>query len=780
MFGNYFKVAWRNLVKHKLFSFINIFGLASGMVICLLALMRIKSAYDYDTFHPHANLTYRINTVVARKGGPQQLTAFSPLPLALFLKKTHPEIEGCTRILFSDDAIATDVKSLPAKEAFVDPDFYNIFGFRLAKGTPATAPQTVVLTPETATRFFGKADPIGQTLKLGSQGDFIVTGVLAQPPHPSHLNFDVLAAMPVTNNQFTDWLDEAAYTYVHLKEGTSKATLATIIRDASSEAARLNTDKNKTVYFEAQSLYAITPAMKPIITVADEIPFRNLVALASIGGVILLLAFFNYVNLTLARSLDRAREVGVRKVAGAVRRQLVFQFLCESVLTALFAFFMALLMLKPLMALPTIQRLVYNVALDAKLWTLFAFFAIATGLVAGWIPARVLSRFQPVRVLKGAFNAKLFGGVGLRKAMTVLQFALSLAAMVMLTVFYTQSHYMATADYGFNRERMLTLPVQAGSYERTATAFAGIAGVELVSATSELFGFFGGDNKFIRQEQGGDSLAASIYSVTPSFIQAMGLEFVAGSNLPIDNAERAATFVVVNEETSRRLKFKNALDAVGKEIRMGDSNLYRISGVVKDFHYASFQRAIRPLLLVYNPAWFRDLNLTIATGAEQTIVPKLEAAWKKLYPHQAFEIKWFDKQLYDQHLHEDDLVFIGLLTGMALSIACLGLLGMVIYTTKNRAKEVSIRKVMGADVWQIVTVVAKEFFVLLLIAICIGLPLGSLAGIKFLQQYAYRIPVGVSVLGGCAAALLCLGSLTIGWQTYRTAIANPVKNLRTE
>ncbi|HUQ97201.1 MAG TPA: ABC transporter permease [Chitinophagaceae bacterium] len=778
MLTNYLKIALRNLMKNKAFSLINILGLASGMAICLLALMRIKSAYDYDTFHPNAALTYRINTVVARKGSIQQLTAFSPLPLAAFLKKNNPQIERCTHILFSDEAIATDAKSLPAKEAYVEPDFYNIFGFRLAKGAPATAPQTVVLTPETAKRFFGKADPIGQIVKLGNRGDFIVTGVLAKPPHPSHLSFDVLATMPETSNQFTNWADETAYTYVQLKKGTSKATLGNIIRGASGEAAGLNTDKNKALFFKAQQLAAITPAMTPIITVADEIPFRNLVALALIGSVILLRAFFNYVNLTLARSLDRAREVGVRKVAGALRSQLIYQFLTDSLLTSVLAFFGALLLLNRLRNLPTIQRLTYDVSEDGKLWALFALFAIGTGLVAGWIPARVLSSFQPVRVLKGKFNAKLFGGVGLRKAMTITQFALSLAAMVTLTVFYTQSHYMATADYGFNRDRILTLPVQADSYKRTATAFAGITGVELVSATSELFGFFGGDNKFIKQEN--DSLAASFYSVTPSFIQAMGLQFVAGSNLPVSNTEREATFVVINEETCRRLKFENPIDAVGKEIRISDSITYRVSGVVKDFHYASFQRFIRPLLMVYNPALFRNLNLKIAAGAVQTIVPKLQATWKKLYPHQALEMTWFDKQLYYQHLHEDDLVFIGLLTGMALSIACLGLLGMVIYTTKNRAKEVSIRKVLGADVWQILTVVAKEFVFMLLIAICIGLPLGSFAGIKFLQQYAYRIPLNAVLLTGCASSLLLLGCITIGWQTYHTAVANPIKNLRTE
>lgn len=784
MLRNYFKVAWRNLVKHKLFSLINIFGLASGMTVCMLSLMQIKGAYDYDTFHPHADRSYRINTIVTNKNGQQVTAGYTPLPLGDYLKKSYPQIAYCTRIIFSSGDMATEAKTLPAKQAFVDADFYSIFGFRLKTGSPATAPQTVVLTGETATRFFGAENPVGQRIRLGTSGDFTVTGVLAAPPHLSHLQFDVLASMPVNGqeNKLTDWSDETGgYTYVQLKTGTLEKELPLIMQNASNEAARLVSPLlNRSFRFEAQSLQDIVPAMKPIFTTTNEIPFRNLVAFAAIGAAMLLLAFFNYINLTLARSLDRAREVGIRKVAGARRRELVLQFLTESVLTAVLAFLMAQLLLNELCTLPTIERLTHFVSQDVRLWLLFALFTIVTGLVAGWIPARVLSSFQPVRVLKGKFNAKLFGGIGLRKAMTVTQFAVSLTALVTLLVFYKQSTYMATADYGFTRTGIINMSLPAASYARTAAAFAAVAGVAQVSATSEPFGFFGGDRKFVKREKQGDSLSASYYSVTPSHIQTMGLTLVAGENIPVTNTNEAAHFVVVNEEACRELKFENPLDAIGKEVWVTDSTAYRISGVVNDFHYASFQRFINPLVLAYNPAEFRTLNLKITAGAEKQIESKLQAAWKSLYPHERFEMDWFDKTLYDQNLHEDDLIFIGLLTGMALSIACLGLLGMVVYTTKNRAKEVSIRKVMGAAVWQIMVVVSKDFFALLLIAVCIGLPVGSLAGMKFLQQYAYRIPISVGLLAGCAGVLLLLGGITIGWQTFRTAMANPVKNLRTE
>ncbi len=787
MLKNYFKIAWRNLFKHKLFSFINIFGLASGMTVCMLVLINIKGAYDYDTFHPDSDRSYRITTNLMRKNGEHLLCASSPLALGEYLKSNYNTIDKCTRVHLSSSEVTGNNKKLYMHEAFVDGDFYKIFGFRLISGSPATAPHTVVLTSETAERFFGKENPVGKTIAIGDSNDFTITGILGKPPYPSHLRFDLLASLStlpmLREGKFlNDWNNEsAAYTYVQLKPGVSITTLDKILNDVTKQTNKFFlTATDKKYEFSLQPLDDISPGTKPMYNITDEPIFPNLVAFAFIGLAMLLLAFFNYVNLTLARSLDRAREVGVRKVAGALKHHLVLQFLSESVLIALFAFGLALLQLRLISGLQIVQNLIGKVLLDKTVWLSFIVFTILTGLLAGWIPAKVLSSFQPVEVLKGKLNTQLFGGVGLRKTLTVIQFAVSLIALITLLIFYKQSNYMATADYGFERERILNIRLPEHSYQRVATAFSLTPGIEQVSGTSELFGFFGGDHRFIKREKVSDSLAAAYFSVTPAFINNMGMKLLAGENLPVTNSERGTHFVVINEEAVRKLQFKNPFEATGKYVWLNDSTYYIVAGVVKDFHYASFSRSIQPLLLAYKPDEFKILNLKVAKGAERFIIPRLEKTWKKLYPHQPFEAEWFDKELYQRHLHKDDLLFMGLLTSMSLSIACLGMLGMVIYTTQNRAKEVGIRKVMGAKVWQVILTISKEFMGLLLLSVCIGLPLGFLVGTGFLQQYIYRIPIGFGILAGSAAALLGLGALTIGWQTYRTASTNPVKSLRTE
>jgi putative ABC transport system permease protein len=786
MIYNYLNIAWRNIVRHKLFSFINIFGLASGMTVCMLAMIKIKDAYDFDNFHPNSDRTYRIITDLKRKNQEHFLYASSPRPLAGYLKSNYDVVDKSTAVSFRNDEVTANNKKLAVKEAYVDPDFYRIFGFKVISGMPATRPQTALLTAETAEKFFGKHDPAGKIVTIDSK-DFLITGILAKPPSSSHLRFDLLASAAMIpslkeKNINEDWADEnAAYTYIQLKAGVSEQDLQNVLKSVSKQANTvLIPSVGKNFVFDAQPLGRISPGNLPMHNLTAEPILPNLIAFALIGLSILLLAFFNYVNLTLASSLDRAREIGIRKVAGAVRYDLVLQFLTESVLAAIFAFSLAYIQLRAISMLPTVQNIIGEASQDKTLWIYFILFTIISGLIAGWIPARVLSGFQPVRVLKGKFNASLFGGIGLRKTLIVIQFSASLIAIVILVVFYRQSVFMATADYGFENDRILNIELPEHSYEKAAAAFAAVPGIESVSGTSGLFGISREKTEFMKPGKISDSVNVAYFSVTPSFVSNIHLRMVAGENLPTASSGSPIRDVLLNEEACRELYFKDPSNVIGKFIWANDSIKYIVKGVVKDFHYANFLRPIQPLLLVNKPDEFKILNLKVTAGTTETMLASVEKTWKKLYPDQPLRAGWFHRQLYDHNIHSDDLMFIALLTIMALSIACLGLLGMVIYTTKNRSKEVSIRRVIGAGLWQLIVVISREFVALLVLSVCIGLPIGFLAGREFLQQYAYRIPVSFNILAGSAAALLFFGGITIGWQTYRSALNSPLKNLRTE
>ncbi len=784
MFKNYFKIAWRNLRKHKVFSLINILGMSAAMAICILMLSKIKSIYDYDNFHPNAANTYRIITNLERKKGEHLFVASSPLALGPYLQNNYPQLQKFTRVCFKETIVKADDKSFPARTAFVDPDFYKIFGFKISSGAPALNSQTIVVSQDLATRFFGKDDPIGKTITTPDYGPFVISGILEKNKYPSHLKFDMIAPISLYNSQIPidNWPDEAAgYTYIQVKKEVSKKSINSFLTGLNNLVNKIFLKGyDKQMMFEAQPLKSITPAMHPIYNTADEPPFSVIIFLATLGAIILLLSFFNYINLMLARSLDRAREVGVRKVVGALKSNLMHQFLVESVLLTLIAFVLALVEYNFLKPLPALEGLTRDVVQDSTLWIYFIAFALLTGLTAGWIPAKVLSRFKPVDVLKGKLHVRLFGGMGLRRALTVAQFAASFIALVTLVIFFKQSNFMATAEYGFARERIINLRLQGYDYNLLSSSMLSVQGVQGVSGSSGLFGFSEDDRKFIKQRPGDDSIAASYFSVSPSFITTMQLKFIAGKNLPEHFRNTDNGFIVLNETACRLMKFKYPVESIGQLIYLNDSLQYQVAGIVKGFHFQNFQHAIAPLVLVNNPNEFKTLALKINPGADQSVLSRIEKRWKALNPHAPISVHWYESDLYNQHSHTDDIIFIGLLTGIALLIACLGLLGMVIYTTKNRQKEIGIRKVLGADFGQLIYIISKEFIGLLLISITIGLPIGILFGKRFLQQYAYQIPISFFLLSGCAIAMLLIGFLTIGWQTYKAAFANPVESLRRE
>ncbi|RAJ95443.1 putative ABC transport system permease protein [Larkinella arboricola] len=794
MFYSYLVIAFRNLWKHRLFSFINVVGLASGMMVCLLALIDIKGAFDYGNFHPHSDRTYRVLTDVTSSDNQMVAFASTPMPLADVLKREYGFVEQTTQVIRDYAELTVDGKKLVDTYCAVDPAFFTVLGYKLASGQPAIAPRTAVLTPQTAEKFFGLSNPIGKVIHHQELGAITVTGVFQPLPTRSHLEFGLVVSMSTrsTENQKreqTDWKQyKAGYTYVRLKEGASVEALEKAlptITARNTKGIQWKTEKSYT--FRPQSLATLSPAFEELQMSTWEPTWGKLATEMAVGLITLLLAVFNYVNLTLARSLSRAREVGIRKVSGAVRWQLMSQFMAESVILSVFALGVAYLLLRLIEPMPFVQQwLIGGVELNPTLWAVFVGFSIVTGLLAGFVPAHVLSGFRPAQVLRSQTGLKVFKGITLRKSLIVAQFTIALIAMIALLSVARQQNYMATADYGFRSEGILNIPLNTVPYQRLANELNRIPGVERVSATSELFGSHGGEyRKVRRQKTGGDSTAVFITAVDQHFIANMDLTLLAGQNSPEMTTDTAGEgspgrFVLVNEEAVKAFRMGNPREMVGQTLWLNDSTEVQIAGVVKNFQFTTFSWAIKPLILSYQPKQFRYVNVRIADGAPEATLAKVQGVWKHLNPHQPFTGEWYRDFLYKRHSHEDDVNFMGLLTALAFSIACLGLLGMVTYTTETRVKEVGIRKVMGAEVRQIIWLLSWDFVKLLLIAGGIALPLGYLAGMAFLINFAYHVSIGFETLGGCIGLLLGLGGLTIGFRTYRAALSNPADSLRNE
>ena len=795
MLTNYLKIAWRNLWKHRLFSFINVFGLASGMLVCLLAMIDIKGAFDYDSFQPNRDRTYRVITDATTKTNDLQSFATTPLPLASALKQDYPFVEGATRIIRSYGEVTASHKQLPVVFSAVDPDFFRLFGFKLTVGQPAVAPQTVVLTQKTAQRFFGTVNPVGKIMQHSVFGALTITGVFALPPAKSHLDFDIIVSTATLSGsawqrRLTDWTQYAdgytrSYTYVLLKPGTRAETLNSALQGLASRATKgLRFTSEKGYTLRSQPLTQLSPPREDLMNSTSEPSAGKLETELGVGLLTLLLAMFNYVNLTLARSLSRAREVGIRKVSGALRWQLMGQFMAESVVLSILGLGLAYGMLQVVKPMPFVQQwLIGGVQWEQSgtVWLVFVLFSIVAGLLAGLLPARVLSGFEPAQVLRSQTGLRVIRGISLRKSLIVAQFSISLLAMIVLLALARQQHFMGIANYGFQRDGILTIPLGGLPPRQLTDEVSRLAGVSRVAATSSLFGGRGDSWQMVRRQRtNGDSSGADVFSATASLVPTVELTLVAGQNLPVSMSDSAGRFVLINEEAVRAFRFGKPAAAVGQTLWLNDSIDVQVAGVLKDFNASSMAMKLKPLLIQYKPDAFRYLNVSVTGSNPEAIRADIARIWKRLNPYEPFAGMWYDDFLRDRHNNTDDISFMALLLGLAMSIACLGLLGMVTYTTALRTKEVGVRKVMGASQGQVVWLLSWDFVRLLLVAGAIALPLGYLAGSFLLMNFAYHVTLGFGSLGLCFGTLLLLGGLTIGWRTYRAAAANPADSLRSE
>ena len=797
MFKSYLKVAIRNLQKNKLVSFINIFGLGLSMSIGLIVMIRLQDDFSYDLFHPNGDRVYRILSTYTKKTGEQWKMASTPLPLYKKIQADATAIESSVSLYPALHGKGTAAgKEIYLNGAFTESSFFQVFGFSLAAGNPATSlekPNTVVISKNTADRFFGTENPLGKIITLDNGTDFMVTGVLNEPPGKSHISFDVLASeasiagmeqKKILPNKSSDWFAfNASYTYVLLK---SKNELGKLKNEIQSIAAELNrTNKDGQAAFSTQSLSKITPGSEELYNDMSRASWGKSYFEIGVAFIILLAASFNYTNLTTARALTRAKEVGIRKVTGARRSQIFFQYITEAVVLAFLALGFAWILLSFIIEyapfndgyefVPSSFR--YNAVLVG--WSLL--FALFTGLLAGTAPAWILSSFTPVRVLKNLSTAKIFGKVSIQKTLIVFQYSLSLTIIIFLFAFYQQFAYMAAADPGFKRDNVLVMPLNGMDEAIAAQEIAAVNGVQSVSAVSASFGaHFSGTNMPVWISNKADAMLLNYYYANPAFIRDMHFKLLAGNNFPATNETAKERYMLINEQAALLLGFRDYSKAIGQQVWINDSSKLEIAGVLKNFNYENAGVPIKALAFRNKANTNKYLYISTAQAGSPTIPARIGQALKNIAPSQSFTFSWLHEDLDKSNSQAATIALLGYIAFMVVAIATLGLTGLVIYTVEVKRKEISIRKILGAEKKQLVNMLSGGFVKLLFIAGLIAVPLGYTAGKLFMQNFVVRSNFGIVTALSCFIFLLAIGLTTIVSQTYRAAKANPVKDMRME
>ncbi|MBG9377564.1 ABC transporter permease [Panacibacter sp. DH6] len=772
-------------MRHKLFSFINIFGLSLSLLVCLLIMSQVLEDLSYDTFSPYAHNTYRVLTNITElKNKKQYQLASSPLPLKGELQRNEQVVQYATQLYPALKGNATfEGKKLPVNAAFTDASFFKVFGFGLLSGNEDDAlavTNGIVISKATAQKFFGNANPVGKTLDFGKMGLYQVTGVLKDNPGKSHLDFDayasilateqlrksnVLPALSASWNTLND-----GYTYAVVKPGISSAAFQGLLSRIQQRPELRSAEGS--ISFTAQPLLDIVPGSDNIYNeISRGNVWAKVLTVIGVGLIILLAACFNYTNLTIARALTRAKEVGVRKVSGATRMQVFMQYIVESMVIAFAALFFACCFI------PILQP---GFHFTVQLMLFAGVFTFITALAAGSFPSWILSAFKPVQVLKNVSVQKLFGNISLQKALMIFQFSLSILVVMFLSVYYRQFSYLGTIDTGFTAANIITIPASAND-KIFVNEIAKISGVKMFNRQSDDFGIRGSGSLqlFLDKPVNGQGIAADYYFADAGTVPLHGLKLVAGSNFDNDNAA-AESAVLINRKAVAVLGFKDAAAAINKTVWLNDSTQVAIIGVLADFYDKGAARNINPLVLRNNEAGYNYINILVNAAGKDKTLQEVSRVWKTVNPHAPFEYEWLDQKIAARENQSGTYTQMGFLAFVTISIAALGLLGLVIYTVETKQKEISIRKVIGASVNQLMFLLSKGFVKLIVIAGLIATPVGLILSVLFLQNFPNRVSIGAGTVLVGFIFLLLIGLVTILSNTYRASSANPVKNLRVE
>jgi putative ABC transport system permease protein len=815
MIKTYLKLAIRNLEKNKVFSFINIFGLSIGLTCCLLIALYIAQEFSYDTQHTQGARLYQLGTL-SQQGNQQDRYATTPAPMAPTMQQEFPEVESTTRLmkLFEDDKTLLQYQAGQEVQSFyetngymADSTFFRLFTYSFVEGNPVTAldePNSVVIAEEIAQKIFGDQPALNKTIHINSNTngalDYKITGVFAPSRTPSHI--DARFVLSMQSGEVGQWVrsitnmvnNNMFYSYLLLKPGADAQKLEAkfdgfITKYAGADLKTMGRGRKqflvpvKDIHLYANTQGNVTPGGNP----------NYLLILTAIAFVTLLIACVNFMNLSTARSAKRAVEIGVRKVLGAERASLVRQFLWEAILLAFVAFVISVvltLLLLPLFEQLSGKRFTFSREQYLYLAGGFLLITLLTGLISGIYPALYMSAFKPVKVLRGRF-ANSLAAISFRKVLVVFQFVISVALIVASITISNQMNYLRTKDLGFEKDQQVVIPLRTTTAKSIYPTLKNelLAHPAISQAGASIFypGITNVTDWLLYKQGNASDQTRTVFMnfVDETYLSTLGIQPVAGRlfsrEFPADTNNR----IILNEQAIRQFEFTSPAEAIGKNIvaDRGDQQvLFTVVGVVKDFHFKDLRSNIESYGFMLNRRpMYNYLIAHLKASDVKPALARIEANWTRLNPNEPFEYSFLDQDFAKNYTAEDRLaLIIQYFTAIAIFISCIGLFGLTTFSIEQRTKEIGIRKVLGASTSGIVLLLSKDFLKLVMLSFVVATPLAWYFVNQWLKGFAYRVPFTVwIILGGCTLAL-CIAFLTIAIQAVKVALANPVKNLRTE
>jgi putative ABC transport system permease protein len=805
--NHYIIVVFRNLARHKTFAFVNTIGLAFGMLVCLALIMLISNHLMFDRYNTKYDRIYRI---CRTDGTHANYRATVPLPIRNELLERYTGVENAVRFNrgFGNQMgnPLLERPSIPVAGLFADPGALDLFEYQLEYGDPNTAlvePYSVVLSKNAAKKLFNQENPVGETLSVGEIGKYKVTGVLKEMNNQTHIEFEALASMATLrileaekksldpsgvarNDELENWQAGNGWVYVLLEAGKSPTDVQLYLDSISARHYAAAAPELKWT-FSLQKLSEITPGIPRGNEIGPIIPWIFIYFLAAIALSILATSCFNFTTLSIARSLNRAKEIGVRKVSGASRGQIFVQFTLESVIISILSLGLAIttmLLIRPYFLGLSLARFGHiNLTANFYIYLIFLLFAIIVGITAGLFPAAILSGFKPVNVLQNLNNLKVLSKIGLRRGLIITQFSIALVFITTTIVVYKQFVLFVHVDHGFEMNNNIVVELNKTSSETLKTELARYGNVESISAASHVpAGFIRYWSKFKKLSGQAEWNELVYFAVDEDYIRNINVALVAGRFFSSESTSSKKHFVVINEEAVKSFHYESPHAAIGEVlIDERDSSELEIIGIVKNYNSTQVTGGIQPTVLIYLPEQFNILQVKYS-GPYTEATKSIESAWAKVNPG----TKAGYSKLKDEVLKFYSLVFgdltkiLGAIAFFSITICCLGLLGIVFYSMETRTKEISIRKLYGASDSYLVILLSRSFIGLFLISILIGGPISYLINIFWLENLANHIVLGAEIIISGIVILGSLAALTICSQTFRATNVKPIDTLKVD